>query len=444
MPAMPALDSPAFTTYSETEQNMYHSYPFWLTKYVLSMRKYFATHSDMVGKQRWTPNMGGVMRGVRKESSPHIRQEAAPRELSQVPKKDILDVFEPQIEATLKRHRFESRIFDFYPSFVDFMKDHVKATTIDIAEKLQRYEDIFVRTGIFHMSPYVFVCNRAGGEVVQAPMWDGKSMLNLPRETTEGTVGKTIAFRQSLVPNIGQPGNLTLVNAFLADSYMREEIRAAPYSGGSNKPKDNGALAGMNCLVLSNEAYNQFRFDPFVLAYKSLSEDLIHKGYTGAISENLVCKVEDLPLRMLADGTFPRPQTRELNADAYNYGETVNLSDYNQAPYEWAFLYASEGYKSIEVGPPPGEFNGSDVEPDNFKEMFWNGEIKLTKDILIPVALDTDILDGTNSGIATGWETNAYGEKMKAICQVALGLVGTQRRYVMPILFRRKRGIVQN
>lgn len=424
--AIPAIDQNIVTTWTEQERDMYNSYPFWLANFQVGYRKTWATHSKMCGKKPWKPNMGSTMRAVRKEPSPHIRQEATPRELSQPALKDVVDVQEVIVEATLKHHKFESRNFNFYPSFVDFLRDHLKATTTDLAEKELRYEELFVRTGIFHMAPFIFVCNKAGGEVVDAPMWDGKDVATI------ATLGKNAVWRQAMLATLGQPGNLSITNAFLVDSFMREDIRAVPWSGGgSTQPADDSPLAGRNCLVLSNEAYNQFRFDPFLLDNRMLNLDIVQNGFKGAIGSNLTCRIEDLSLRMSADGTFPSPQGRVLGADAYNRNESVIADLYKNAPYEWAFLYCSEGYQTIDAGPPPSEFT-SGYEPDNFKQLRWNAEITVTKDLLIP-AVD-------ELGNQT-YELNVYGEYLRAICHADFGLVGTQRRWVIPILFRRVRGV---
>jgi len=422
---MPAIDQNVVTSWNEIEQNMYNSYPFWLANYEVRHRETYATHSKLFGKRQWERNHGTVMRGVRKEPSPHLRQEATPQELNKVPQKDILDVQEMIVETTLKRQRFESRVIPFYPVFNDFLRDHLTATSKDIIAKRQRYEDLFCRTCAFHQAAAVMVASGNPEIITGVPMWDGKDVAGIAAQ------GKNQGWRQTMIPLLGVPGNLSIVNAFLADSYLREDVRAVPWSdGGAGMPKDDNAMPGKNVLVLSNEAYNQFRFDPFLLDNRRIDLDIVQHGFRGSIGDNIVCKVEDLPLRMGVDGSFPTPETRIVNNDAYNKNESVLATTYKDAPYEWAFMYAADAFESIEVGPPPSEFVGGTM-PKGFADMFWNGELKFTKLFNIPY---TD--ENGNSYM----EFNTYGEHLKAICQVVLGVLAIQRRHVLPILFKRVRG----
>lgn len=422
---MPAIDQNAVTSWNEIEQNMYNSYPFWLAKFDVAHRKTYATHSKLGGKKKWERNHGTVMRGVRKEMGPLLRQEATPQELHKVPQKDIIDVQEMTIETTLKRMRFESRVIPFYPVFNDYLRDHLVATSTNIIRDRTRFEDLYCRTCVFHQAAAVFIANGNPEVLTNVPMWDGKDVANLNAQ------GKNQGWRQAALAQLGAPGNLSIVNVFNADSYLREDVRAVPWSdGGSGMPKDDNPMPGKNILVLGNEAYNQFRFDPFLLDNRRIDLDIVQHGFKGSIGDNVTCRVEDLPLRMGVDGTFPIPEQRIVNVDAYNKNESVLGNAYKDAPYEWAFLYAADVFDSLDVGPPPSEFTG-DTEPKGFANMFWNGEVRFTKLFNIPYT------DENNNAYM---EFNNYGEHIKAICQIVLGVLLTQRRNVLPILFKRTRG----
>lgn len=420
---IPAIDAQICSGWTEQQQDLFNHVDFFLAKLQVEKRKTFPTHSKLVGKISWKPNMGNVMRGVRKEPSPHLRQFAFPTKLSAGnPRKDVVDVRETTAEVEVSRHRFESPVMTFLPDFRDFMTDHVEAHGEDIEEKKIRYEDIFVRGNVFHNSPSIFLPNGAAGELVAAPMGDGNR---------EGTSGKTTAFLQAQLPDIGSPGNLSLNALNLAITIMENDLRILPYRGNGMAPGDNMALSDKYCLVCSSEAWNQFMYDPFLLANKNCDLNIITEGFRGLLFGRIIVKIEDLPLRIAADGTFPAPEIREINPDAYNFGETVPNPDYVSAPYEVAFLYGREGYKSLQVGPPPKAFAGNGM-PNGFGKMTWNGEIIITKNLILP-CVDEDTDEVT-------YEANSYGEYLRFQSQIVLGLLGQQKRNVVPIIFKRTRG----
>jgi hypothetical protein len=132
---------------------------------------------------------------------------------------------------------------------------------------------------------------------------------------------------------------------------------------------------------------------------------------------------------------FYEPEIRVDDGVTLNDGETIPNTQYTDpasSQYEIGFLSGRGGYETIEVGPPPSQF-AKDEMPHNFPKMSWNGEVKLTKRFLVP-CLDSD------SGTVT-YEENTYGEHLKFISQIALGIIPLQRRNVIPIIYKRKRGV---
>src|SRR5207237_1279637 len=122
--------------------------------------------------------------------------------LSSQPKKDVMNVLEVTNDANLYRHRFESPVLNFFPSFNDFM-DHVDDTSADIMEKIERAEDLFIRTNIFHMAPRVAIAQGTSVKIVEAPAWKGTGSF------TQGTDGKTAAWLQAQLAG-NQISGLTL------------------------------------------------------------------------------------------------------------------------------------------------------------------------------------------------------------------------------------------
>lgn len=425
---LPALDAQICSGWTEQQINLYNALPFYFAKVQVDMKQTWPTWSKLVGKIRWQPNMGPTMRTVRKEPSPHLRQFFTPNEMATLPRKDVIDVRELTVDVQVYRHRFESPVINFLPSFRDFLRDHVDFHVKDITEKQLRADDIYIRGRVFHESPFVFLPDRAAGELVSAP-------IGVPNNSGGGTgfqastVAKTTDWLQIRIAEIGNPGNLSFNAINLALTILENDIRV-PYYSGSQLPKEDQGLAGKYCLVLSGEAWNQFIYDPWMLANKPIDLDVVHNGWKGSIFGRITAKLEDLPLRIAADGTFPNPQLREGNPDSYNIGESVNNPTYNNAPFEVAFLVGSQGYDAIEVGPPPAPFAESGM-PEGFGKMFWNGEVQLTKNILV------ECLDESGNRV---YDTNNYGEYLKLISQVTYGALPRQRRSVLPIIYKRKRG----
>lgn len=430
---LPTIDSPACTGWSEQDRDLYNKLPFYLVKMQLEYLKTWSVWPKLVGKVKWQPNMGDTMRAVSKEPSPHLRQVAFPNRICSTPKKDIMQVRERTVDALTYRQRFESPIMNFCPSFQDFLTDHVMRTSQDINEKISRFNDVYIRSNIFQQSPYVFWPNRENGELKVAP-YDSEPTSTYDyanKRTTVGGDGKTTAWLQAQLVNIGNPGNLSLNAINLAVMCMQTDMRILPFKGTGTPGGDNAPLNAYYVLVLSGEAYGQFIYDPWLLRNKNIELDVVKEGFKGSLFGMVTCKLEDLPMRISADGTLPDPETVELNPAAFNYGESVPSAAYLAAPYEVAFLVGQgDGYKAIEIGPPPKDFAGNGM-PKGFGNMFWNAETIITKNILVPCQ------DADGNMV---WDTNKYGEQLQIIAQGVFGIVGEQKRSIIPIIFKRWRG----
>lgn len=424
---IPAINANICSGWTEQDINLYNKLDFYLAKMQVEYRKTWQTWNRFLGKKSWTPNMGATMRSVTKQPSPHMRQFANPNEISIAPKKDVMDIRERKVDEQVYRHRFESPILNFVPSFRDFLV-HVDDNGEDIMQKQQRFEDIFYRGRIFHGSPNIWIADStdANGELTPSPIGIGNDA---------GTDGKSTAFLQAMVAKIGPQGYLSFETLNKALTVLENDIRAMPWRG-SDQPKEGQGMGATFALVCDSEAFNQFTFDPWLLANKNCQLDIVNDRFRGSLFGRITCLLEDMPLRMKGDGTFVAPEVRELNPLAYNAGESIanpvftSLDNAPGSPYGIAFLVGSSGYDVINVGPPPGPF-ASNGMPKGFGKMFWNGEVQITKNILIPCYQD----DGTLTYVP-----NQYGEYLQFISQTTYGVLRKQTRWILPILYKRKRG----
>ncbi len=428
---VPAVDANICSGWNEQNIALYNKLDFYLAKRQVERSKFYKTWKRFLGTVRWKANQGDTMKTVITEPSPHLRQFAFPAQITGgPPRKDVIDIRERTVTEQVYRHRFESLQLSFIPDFRDFMS-HVNDNSKDIMEKQERFEDIYYRGRVLCHSPFVWlpdaVSGIGGGELHAAPTELGNKDMNAVNS-------KTTAWFQAQVPNLGAPGNLSMRTLNKLLTVAENDVGNLPFSG-STTPAENKGMMNKYVLVCSSEAFNQFSLDPLLLTYKNCSLDVIYDRFQGSLFGRLTAIIEKHPLRFKVDGTFPAPETRELNPNAYNFGETVPNPDYTSpvtSPYEVAFLVGAEGYDAMEVGPPPSAFTGS-AEPDGFASMFWNGEIRLTKNFLIP-CVDAD-------GAVT-YVTNNYGEHLMFISQVSYAMRKYQPRNIIPILFKRKRGDV--
>lgn len=433
--SIPAIDANICSGWTEQQVDLYNKLPFYLAKMQVDYRSTWATWKKFLGTKKWQRNMGDTMKGVIKEPSPHVRQVFTPALLSAAPKKDVIQVRERTATTQVRKHRHESLTLNFVPDFQDFLTDHVDAAGEDLLEKQTRAEDIFYRTQIFYQSPKIRVCGDTTGNFFQnAPMDVATEAYAAGVTTLTGVNAKSSAWNQARIAELGAAGNLGMLemNRIITAAETDERIR--PYSG-TDIPKQDQGLSGKFCFVMPTEAFNALTFDPYLQQNKNCQLDVVNGRFQGSLFGRATCILEDKAMQMTEAGTLAAPETVVLDPNAFNYGESIPNPQYTTlddtgSPYGWAFLVGAQGYDALEIGPPPAAF-ASNGMPKGFGKMFWNGEIMLTKNFQIPCPTD----DNPNA-----MELNTYGEYIKFISQTVYGILGKQRRNIIPILYKRTRG----
>jgi hypothetical protein len=434
---MPGIDQDVCREWTTLDRNLYNSYPFYLAKTQVDRRKTWSTFGKLTKKRKWTPNMGPIMRGVRKNPSPHIRQFAAPQLISSTPKEDVMRITETKTDTLLYWQDFSSPVLEYLPSFQDFM-DHVDDQGEDIMEKVERYEEVFLRGMMFHMSPYMFVACGNTMELVPTTPFAGTSVLG----TNDG---KSQAVLQGILAAYGaRMSHLTIASLASALAKMSTNLGIPPFDGTGLPEGDNKALNGKYALITHEEAWTQFTFDPYLIQRKNCDLDVVNGSFQGSLLGRITGKLEALPLFMKADCTFAAPEIETATDVALNQNEPVPNPEYANiapnagdaatacSPLAISWFSGQFAYESLQTGPPPAAFT-KDTPPDRFPAMKWNGEVYLTKDFLI------ECPDATTGAIR--YKTNSKGRYLKYESTLALGIFPRQRRNLIPILHLRRQGV---
>lgn len=411
--------------------NRYNKLQFFLAN--LSSKEFpkWKTYSKFTKSTPWQQNQGSIMKGVKVEPTPVGRQMFFPNAITTTPKKDVFAQLERTEQAFVRRHYAESRQFSFLPSFQDFRKEQIPSAMQDITQQIACSEDFFIRSFLFHRAPYVYLCGRTGpsasfpeaGQLIAAPSGDGSD---------DGSTGKTTAFLQQCMAEMANGGKnnagFKSFNQMLQIS--RYDLQIPAFEGMNNgSPADNEAIKGNYLCIGSGEVYSNLTFDDHVVSYKNAQLDLIHSEFSGKVLGSCLFRHERFPLHIAADGTFPAPQTYEANSDAYNYGETIPNPAYVRAPFGVLFWMGAEPCKTLDVGPAPADFVGGKMDASRFNKLAWNGEVKITDNVLVNLGtVAAPLLD-----------TNKYGEVVQLISATNYGALSLNRRHCIPMIYARTR-----
>jgi len=399
--------------WTEQEQSLYNRLPIYMTKVQVDLLKRYQRWTKLLKPINWEANMGNTMQGVHKDRTPILFSEVLPNAITSDPKKNVVEVRELQEKARLYRQLFESNLFHFLPSFADFLTDSIDKTMENINEQIAVYVDAFYRTAIFHGSPQIWVCGKASGtEMTSVPYWTGETVA----------LSKTPAVMQALLAECTQPLTLETVSKIATAAYV--DLAVEPFSGDIRQDGSGGeALKHKYCLVTGMETWQNFQFDPFLKENRPLTMNIVTEAFTGDILGRVTSMLERHPIHYKADGTQTAPEVVEGTSDAYDFGRSKPNTQYtsNTSKYAVSFLVGAEAYKNIKVGPPPKEFATTNMSAPKFYALKWNGEVRLTD----------QLLEFDANGVP---DLNIYGEQLKLVSQQVYGYLVGERRFAFPMM----------
>jgi hypothetical protein len=323
-----------------------------------------------------------------------------------------------------------------------FWDKYIKFNSDDIVKQIAVSNNQFIETQMWFNATYVYLCGT--GLVGGAPTAAGNVTLSAANSktaawlvsTTNGTGGNT-----------GVIQNLRLRDVYRAIMNLQDDLGAPSFSGAKNMPKDNEGLKGKYALFCGSEDWFNFTFDPDVNGIngvqgqlKSVNLDLLFNDFKGSLFGTITCKIKKYPIRfntvdvvdpnnnVLWKAGFPidpeifDPIDQKWKPNPY-YTSLVS------APFSIAWLLGDNYCKTLKVGPPPKEFATKNMSGEKFYSLRWNGEVRLTDQILI-----------TNSDGSI--ELNDFGENLQLKAQLTHGLIMTERRFAFPMIIARSRPAV--
>lgn len=417
---LPAIDQNVCGQWTEIDRDFYNKLDHYFDAFTADYRATWQSWKPRFKKTvKWKPNMGNTMRRVTQQFSPQIRQEAYPELIDDVPTTDITFTREATHDVRIYRHRFATRDFHFQPEFQDFFQ-HAEFEFEDLQKKIVEYEELFIRTRIWHHSPYVYV---VGQGLITAPTGIGNSA---------GTAAKTDATVTQWLNNNVKP--LTLEALFRILGIIESTVGMTPYEGSGKPQGKNKPLNQKYCLMLSHEAWMQFTNDPWAKENRPLAVDIVNQMLSGPKFGYIETDIEHKPLRFkMTAGTLSKPAPEIVSESQYS--ELTNRTSPNpvygtEAQFEVAWLFGGHSYEPLDSGPPPALFTKS---LDAARGMNWNGKPMWTKKFL----KYCKNVDGT----AVPEMAETWGESIRAQAQLAMGISAVNARNVLPIVFMRNSGI---
>jgi hypothetical protein len=417
--------------------NRFNQLPFYLVHNEVKQFPLWNIFDQLYGKIDWETNQGNVMRGVTPQRSPVGRAFFFPNAVTSVAKKDIYQVTESKEEASVYVHKYESFQFNFLPSFTAFWDTYLQFANKDIVEKIAQSNNQFIETNMWFNAINMYLAGV--GLVSGLPTTMGNVNGNAANSKTAAWL---VANTTGAAGNPAVQKNLTLRDVYRAVMNLQEDLAAPPFEGVRNMPKDNEGVKGRYVLALASEDFLNFTFDPDVQILKPLQLDLLFNDFKGLLFGTTTCKINKYPIRFSAadikDGAGTTLWAAGMPIDPELFDPTDNKWKPNpywtslvSAPMTVNWLLGDYYAKTIKVGAPPKEFASTNMSAQKFYSMKWNGEVRLTDQVLITNP------DGTV-------ELNTYGENLKFISKLTHGYLVGERRNAIPLISRRMRPSVVN
>lgn len=421
---LPSIDQEICQSWTQTDVDQYNSLPYYLVKETSDFRKDWSVFGNLLDNIKWQQNMGDTLRAVMTERTPVLRQTAAPSLLSARPLVDVPFVRERIAETKPRWQDFQSVHFPFYPDFTDFLS-HVQDSVRDMNRMVSIFEESYYKTYMFNQSPYVYL---AGVGLAEAPVSD----------VDNASTGKSAAWLSAqAVALAGAAGGglLSYPEIMNALNKFTQICGGTPFEGSGLPGKDSTALQGSYCLITSDENFNWWTADPYVLNNRPIQMNVVNEKFYGDPFGRFKVRLEAYPRRYRATGadftmSTEAPETTEMNNLRPDYQRTKPnplYADPANSQYAVSWLIGGKAYKKINVGPPPGDW--TKVNP----AMNWNGKAYLTKDFLIPC------VDANDN---TVYETNNRGRWLRAQASVTCGMLGLNTFNVLPIIHKRPQFII--
>lgn len=421
--------------------NRFAQLPFYLVLNEVEQYALWNEFDQLYGSIPWQENMGSVMEATTPQRSPVGRSFFFPNPITAASNKDIYQISESNETAVLYKHKYGSFVFNFLPSFQIFWDKYIKFNSDDIVKQISVSNNQFIETQMWQGAKYIYLCGT--GLVGGAPTGAMNATLNgAGSKTAAWLVGMTLGTGG----NTGAIQNLRMRDIKRAIMNLQDDLGAPSFNGVKNMPKDNEGLKGRYALFCGSEDYYNFDYDPDVMnkanGLAPWNLDLVFGDFKGSIYGQITCKIKKYPIRYnvvnIVDpsGNVLWPAGFPIDPEIFDPSDNKwkpnpYYTSLASAPNSLAWLLGDCYMKTLKVGPPSKEFTSRNMTGDKFYSLRWNGEVRLTDQILI-----------TNPDGSV--ELNDFGENLQLKAQLTHGAIMTERRFAFPIIIARSRPSVTN